>query len=131
MTKWEMKTSHLELQVQSVDGGTLVEAYAHGTLDGDDYDALLPELDAILAEGQPVNFILFMDDFHGWDIESLARELKWDASHRDRLRKVAVVGDAAWQKWAVTLSNWFLPGTIRYFARDSENEARAWTQTFA
>lgn len=126
-----MKTSHLQLHSEPIDGGVLVEAHAHGTLDGNDYDMLLPELDAILAEGQPVSFILFMDDFRGWDIESLARELKWDASHRERLRKIAVVGDTAWQKWSVTLSQWFLPGTIRYFARERESEARAWAQSFA
>lgn len=126
-----MKTSHLQLQTESIDDGVLVEAHAHGTLDGDDYDALVPELDAILGQGQPVNFLLFMDDFHGWDIESLARELKWDASHRDRLQKIAVVGDSAWQKWSVTLSQWFLPGTIRYFSRERQDEARAWVRSFA
>jgi CheY-like chemotaxis protein len=123
-----MKTSHLDLRTESSPSGVLLEAHAHGTLDGNDYDVLLPELDAVLARGAPVNFILFLDDFHGWDIESMARELKWDAENRDRLRKVAVIGDSAWEKAAVTLSKIFLPGDVRYFARDAEPDAWAWVR---
>jgi hypothetical protein len=125
-----MKTPHLELHAESLPNGVAVEAHAHGTLDGTDYDALLPELDALMKQGRPLSFLLFMDDFHGWDLESLARELKWDLEHRGRVRKVAVVGDKAWEKWTVMLSAIFLPGNVRYFPRAESDEARTWVQTF-
>lgn len=126
-----MKTSHLELQTDPLLDGILVEAHGRGTLDGRDYDALLPELDSILSTHKAVNFLLILHEFHGWDIESMARELKWDAQHRDRLRKVAVVGEKGWQKWSVTLSKWFLPGNVRYFSTAQESEARAWVRSSA
>lgn len=124
-----MKTSHLELHTESLPDGILAEAHAHGTLDGADYDALVPELNKLLSENASVSFLLFMEEFHGWDIESMARELKWDAENRGRIRKVAVVGDQPWEKWAVTLSKFLLPGNVRYFTRPDEEAARRWVRS--
>lgn len=123
-----MKTAHIETRIESLPTGVLVEAHAHGTLDGNDYDDLLPELDSVLAQHPRVNFILFLEAFHGWDIESFVRELKWDAKNRDRLGRVAIVGDAGWEKAAVSLSKWFLPGNVAYFSVTDEQRAREWVR---
>ena len=122
----KQQTAHLEIQTVTLGDGVLVSARAHGTLDGADYDVLLPELDAVLAAGGPVSFLFIMEQFRGWDIESFARELKWDEKNRNRLRKIAIVGDAGWQKWSTLLSKWFVPGNVRYFDRTQETAARTW-----
>jgi hypothetical protein len=122
----KQQTSHLDLQTEDLGHALLVEAHAHGTLDGNDYDTFLPQMDALLADGRPLSFLLFLEDFHGWDVESFVRELHWDESNRERLRRIAVVGEAAWQKWSTVFSKWFLPGNVKYFDRSEESKARAW-----
>ena len=119
-------TSHIAIATEPLNDGVLVEARAHGTLDGDDYDVLLPELNALLANGQKLRFLLILDDFHGWDVESFWRELRWDEQNRDRLERVAIIGEAAWQKWSTLLTKWFVPGNVRYFDRGEEPAAREW-----
>lgn len=114
------------MKSQDLGDRLIVEAHAHGTLNGNDYDVFLPELSALLADGRPLSFLLFLEDFHGWDIEAFARELKWDDENRDRLQRIAVVGEAAWQKWSTKFSQWFLPGNVKYFDRSEADKARAW-----
>lgn len=122
----KQQTSHLEMQTQELGADVVVEAHAHGTLDGNDYDMFLPQLDALLAGGRRMRFILFLEDFHGWDVEAFARELKWDEKNRDQLYRIAVVGEAGWQKWSTVFSKWFVPGNVKYFDRSDEAAARAW-----
>jgi hypothetical protein len=122
------QTSHLSLTTQPLGDRLLVIAHAHGTLDGNDYDQFLPELDALMAENKPLRFLLILENFRGWDLEGFWRELKWDEKNRDRLERIAVVGEASWQKWSTLLSKWFLPGNIRYFDRSEEPAARAWLE---
>ncbi len=122
----QISTRHVTLTPEPLGDGVLIEAHAHGTLDGDDYDVLIPELNAQLESGKTLSFLLILDDFHGWDLESMWRELKWDEKHRKSLDRIAVVGDRAWEKWATKLSTWFLPGNVRYFDRPEEPAAREW-----
>jgi len=126
-----MKTSHLELHTEPLTDGVLIEAHAHGTLDAADYDKLVPELNGILAEGRPVNFLLYLDDFHGWTADSFARELKWDATHRTGIRRVAVVGSAEWEKWVVRVAEGIVPGEVRYFDHAHAADAQTWARMAA
>jgi hypothetical protein len=123
------QTSHLLLNTEEWGNGILIEAHAHGTLDGNDYDVLLPELDAVLSTGRPLNFLLVLDNFRGWDLESFWRELKWDEKNRDRLGRIAIVGETDWHKWSVRISKGFVAGNVRYFDRRDEAAARAWLRT--
>lgn len=122
----KQQTSHLTLATEPLDDGLLVVAEAHGILDGDDYDTLIPELDALIADGRKLSFLLILQNFHGWDAEAFWRELKWDGKNRDRLERIAIVGDRSWEKWFTTLSKWFVPGNVRYFDRTEEAAARVW-----
>jgi hypothetical protein len=104
----------------------LVEIRAKGTLTGDDYERLIPELERLAAERGPLNLYIELRDFEGWQPDGLWEEVKFDATHQDDMHRVAVVGETKWEEWGTRLSKPFFKADMRFFPPEEEAEARAW-----
>jgi len=105
----------------------LIVIRASGTLTARDYGAAIPEIENALALASgPLRVLLRLEDFHGWEIGALWRELEFDFGHRGDFGRVAVVGETRLEEWATALSAPFAKAEMRFFPTERESEAEAW-----
>ncbi|SLN73897.1 STAS/SEC14 domain-containing protein [Oceanibacterium hippocampi] len=98
-----------------------------GKLDKSDYDRLHPWLDQRLHEQPRPAMLIVMEDFRGWDsLGAVVEDIKLDMAHHDDLRRIAMVGDQAWQKWMAMIAVPFVSAEIRYFDANEIDLARIW-----
>lgn len=100
---------------------------ASGTLTAEDYEQALPEIEHAMTLSQaPLRVMLRLEDFHGWEIGALWRELKFDLKHRGDFARIAVIGETRLEDWGARLSAPFFPAEMRFFPAAQEAEADAW-----
>ncbi|MCP5431782.1 MAG: STAS/SEC14 domain-containing protein [Alphaproteobacteria bacterium] len=106
----------------------LVRVAVHGRLTGADYESFVPEFERMMARmrGRVPMLIELAPDFAGWNCDALWRDLEFGLAHRRDFERVAVVGDKAWEEWAIKLFAPFFRADIRYFGRSDREAARAW-----
>lgn len=79
----------------------------------DDFGRLRPLLEERAREYGAIHVLLWMDDWHGWASLSTAWEdLKTDAALNDKVRRLAVVGEAEWEQWLTKLTEPFAHGEV-------------------
>ena len=100
---------------------------ASGTLTARDYEYAVPELEHAmeLSEG-PLRVLIRLEDFRGWEIGALWRELEFDLKHRGDFGRIAVIGESRLEEWGTTLSAPFAKAEMRFFPTEREDEAEAW-----
>ena len=100
---------------------------ASGTLTARDYEYAVPELEHAmeLSEG-PLRVLIRLEDFRGWEIGALWRELELDLKYRGDFGRIAVIGEKDLEAWGTTLSAPFAKAEMRFFPADREAEAEAW-----
>ncbi|MEQ9815254.1 MAG: STAS/SEC14 domain-containing protein [Azospirillaceae bacterium] len=106
--------------------GDVIRLDVSGTLTREDYDAILPSLEAMLDAEDRSRILIVLDDFEGWEVSSLWEDLKFDLRHRKSFERIAVVGEGAMAKWGTELSGLLFSGETAFFDRDELSEARQW-----
>lgn len=109
--------------------GNIVEVEASGKLTDEDYDVFIPRMEQLIERWGRLRMLFEMRDFHGWDLPSAWEELKFQARHRKDLKRVAVVGEREWEKWASKLSRIFTGADVRFFGEEEADEARVWVHS--
>jgi len=101
-----------------------------GTLTTKDYEAAVPELQhAIELSGGPLRVLLRLEDFSGWEIGALWREIEFDLKYRKDFGRIAVLGDTTLEEWGTTLSAPFTKADMQFFPTDQESEAYEWLKS--
>lgn len=100
---------------------------ASGTLTTQDYKHAVPELNHALelSEG-PLRLMIRLENFQGWELDALWKELKFDVSHIGDFERVAVVGESDLEKWGTVLSAPFTSADMRFFPTEQEDKAEDW-----
>jgi hypothetical protein len=107
----------------------LVAAKISGKLNEQDIKKIHPLIHDILECGRKVNFYFEVDEFEGYTIKGLWRDLKIDSAHMSEYGKMAFVGDKKWHEWAVKATDFFTTSDVRFFEIDQQNEALSWLKT--
>ncbi|QWC58355.1 STAS/SEC14 domain-containing protein [Erythrobacter sp. 3-20A1M] len=105
---------------------------AGGKLTLADYDRFVPAFEEAAAReaGRLPMLIELDDDFAGWDLGGLWRDLKFDVKHKDSFGRIAVVGDKRWEEWGTKLSNPLFPSAeMRFFEREERTSAKVWLRS--
>jgi hypothetical protein len=114
-------TIHLEQQ----DG--LIRVRLIGRLEPSAYDRIDEELALLLSRVQPVRLLVDLREFDGWTgLAGLASHLSLVRDHRRIPERVAVLGDAGWQKLAEKLASRFLRAETRWFDAAHAEQAAVW-----
>ena len=106
--------------------GRLLEVQVSGKLAHDDYAALVPAFERLVARHGKINLLFEMADFHGWTAGALWDDVKFDLKHFKDIDRLAMVGDAEWEKGMSLFCRPFTTATIRYFDRSAMAAAREW-----
>jgi flavodoxin len=104
----------------------VVEIHISGHLTKMDYEAFVPRIEEVIAAQGKICILFEMHDFHGWDMAAAWEDLKFDIRHFRDIERLAVVGEAAWQKWMSRFCKPFTRAEIRYYTHDQLEEANDW-----
>jgi hypothetical protein len=97
-----------------------------GKLHDEDYKKFVPLVDAEIASEGKANILAQFHDFHGWDLKALWADIKFSTTHCTKFKRIAMVGDKAWEKWMVKFCKPFTMAKIRYFEAAELEAAKAW-----
>ena len=102
---------------------TAMEIEVRGTLDRDDYEQVIPQLEEAAEDGA-LRVILRLEEFQGWTPGALLEDLRFDIRHRNDFEKIAVVGEKKLEEWGTKVTKPFFSGEVEFF--ESLGAARAW-----
>lgn len=105
-----------------------VEIEVSGKLTEADYEVLVPEVERLAQERGPLRIYIELSDFRGWSPSGLWREVEFDVRHQDAMKRVAIVGEKAWEEWGTRLSKPFFKADVRYFPSEKAGAARSWVR---
>lgn len=101
---------------------------ATGKLTHADYQAFLPQLEALIERHGRISVLLELDGFHGWEWQAMQDDFQFGIGHRDAFERIALVGDSTWQHAMALLAKPFVDGEVRYFERSESAAAWDWLQ---
>jgi len=106
--------------------GRLLEAKVSGKLSAGDYQQFEPAVSKLIEQVETIDILFVMHDFHGWELGGVWEDIKFATRHCSEIRKIAMVGETAWEKWMSMICKPFTMSSIRYFDAGQEESARAW-----
>jgi len=95
-----------------------------GKLSDEDYQKLIPVLEAAIASFGKIRLHVQFKDFHGWDLGALWDDFKFGLAHKRDIERIAMVGENRIEEWMAKISKPFTSGEVRYF--DSVDVEAAW-----
>lgn len=114
------------LVVLSETEGDVVAVRVSGKLSERDFDRYRMLLREKMALYGKVRLYFEMVGFSGWQPGSFLENALFDLVHGRKFRKVAMVGERDWQRWAAGLADLIKSGTVRYFPVSEREFAMAW-----
>ena len=100
-----------------------------GKLEPSAYSGVDAELDRWLSGRDRMRLLLDLREFDGWQgLGALGEHLGIVREYARRPERVAIVGDAAWQRLAAGVMGRFVRAEVCYFPSGSFEEASAWVR---
>ena len=108
-------------------GNDVLHVQLLGKLDSEAYTRAEAGLDAFIRDHDTLKLLLDLREFDGWQgVSALASHFSLVREHYRIPVKVAVVGDADWQKLGQKILARFVQADTRYFDEDDFAKAQAW-----
>ena len=88
-----------------------------GKLTHDDYEVMVPMLESAIAgiEHPEIKALIDATELEGWEMRAAWDDLKLGLKHGREFKKIALLGNRNWQKYASKIGSWFVSGDIKYF----------------
>jgi hypothetical protein len=99
-----------------------------GELQRPDYDKTLPILEEMVQKYQKIRIYADMTDVEGITAKALWEEIKADLKYMNNVKKLAVVGDATWEKMLTSGLNIFPGIEGKFFSPAQHEEALQWVK---
>lgn len=106
--------------------GNVLDITLKGKVTKDDYDTILPTLQSELNGGTVQGVLWDMSPMDAVEPRAVWEDVKFDLTHRDSFKRVAIVGDEGWHKWAARLFKPLTKAEVRYFDRHDRTKASEW-----
>jgi hypothetical protein len=116
----------MAIQLNEEDGGKILVVQVSGKLTAADYAHFAPEFERLVRQHGKLRVLFDMTGFHGWEASALWEDIKFDAKHFADIERLAMVGEAKWQKGMAAFCKPFTKATIQYFDHANAGEARKW-----
>lgn len=121
-----MKPHGISIGLSRVQSTLFIHIRAFGKLDHNDYQYMVPTIEAALADiKQPqLDVLIDITELDGWTLHAAWDDFKFGVKHRREFHKVAVICSERWQKGVTKVSDWFTPNEIASF--DNQHDALVW-----
>jgi hypothetical protein len=115
-----------EIQLEETPAGKIVTLKFKEKLDREDYEEFVPQIETLLQDGSKLRLLVELIDFKGWTAGALWEDTKFAARHFNDIERLAVVGDAKWEKGVTVFIKPFTGASVKYFDRLDLEKARRW-----
>lgn len=90
---------------------------AVGTLTHEDYQRIVPMIEAALAQVEEPHIKALVDAslLEGWELRAAWDDLKLGLKHGREFDRIAIYGHKRWQEMAAKIGSWFIGGEARFF----------------
>ncbi|MDG2380387.1 MAG: STAS/SEC14 domain-containing protein [Pirellulaceae bacterium] len=106
--------------------GNVIEVSATGKLTKENYEELVPAIDAHIKAHGKLHILFQMHDFHGWTAGAMWEDIKFDCKHWHDIERIAIVGESKWEAGMAMFCKPFTTAKIQYFDSSRIDEARDW-----
>jgi hypothetical protein len=115
-----------EIQTEKSAVGYIVTLVIKGKLEKEDYELFVPQLEGLMKADAKIRLLIELHDFKGWTGGALWEDTKFAARHYNDIARLAVVGDARWEKGMTAFIKPFTTAEVKYFDRREGERAHAW-----
>lgn len=106
--------------------GNVVGYRVVGKITKDDYESLVPEVEALVEQEGNIRLLLDMEQFEGEEVKAWGADMKFGQEFRKKIDKLAIVGDKRWEKWLAAVADPFYAREAEFFKIDDRNAAWSW-----
>ena len=109
-------------------GVNALELTITGTVGKKDYELFRPHVEGRIEKYDKTNLLVNVVDLSGITPAALWEDLKFDVSHFNDIRRLAIAGEDTSRKWMATLAKPFTTADVKYFPQAELEAARMWVQ---
>ncbi len=121
-----MTTQFSCIEIEEKSWENILTMRLSGKLTKEDYEQFIPEIERMIGAHDKVRILVELVDFHGWTVAAAWEDTKFGMRHFSDIERMAIVGDAAWEKGMALLLKPFTKAKIKYFNVDQMAAAKAW-----
>ena len=114
------------IEKMSESKGNVLGFKAIGTVTKADYNVLVPEVQALINEEGSISLLLDLTQFKWEDIEAWGSDINFGRTYREKIDKIAIIGDKTWEKWITILADPFYSQEARFFYSEDIDAAWKW-----
>ena len=117
-----------EIDLEETTAGKIVFLRFKEKLSKQDYDEFIPRIEGLMEKGPKIRLVVELHDFKGWTAGALWEDTKFAARHFNDIERLAVVGDARWEKGVAVFIKPFTKAVVRYFDMKDVEKAHKWVR---
>jgi hypothetical protein len=118
----------MPIELKELDSGKVLEIHLTGKLVTEDYENFVPAVERLVQQHGKINMLVDMHVLHGWTAGALWEDTKFALHHFHDIGRLALVGEAKWEKGMATFCKPITTAEVRYFDRAKIDEARTWVE---
>ena len=115
-----------EIRLEKTPVGKIVTLKFKEKLRKKDYDEFVPQIEGLMEDGSTIRLLVEFHDFQGWTAGALWEDTKFAARHFSDIERLAVVGEAQWEKGVTIFVKPFTKAAVQYFDKTDVDKARKW-----
>lgn len=119
------------IEFEEIPGTAIAEIHATGRIGRDEYEAIVPRIEAFFDRHEQVGLLERVHDLDGMDLSVIPRDISLALRYQDRIARCAVVGDARWLELLTKAVEPLFRCEARYFDLAELDAARAWLREAA
>ena len=97
-----------------------------GKLTQEDYEFFGPVLEEMIEQQGKIRLMVQMEDFEGWTAGALWKDIKFDLKHLTDVERLAIIGDARWEKGMANFCKPFTTAEVRFYSPLKAGAAQEW-----
>lgn len=94
-----------------------------------DFDQIAPMVDQKIKAFGKIRLYYEMKNYKGWTFQAFWRDLYMDLKYRNKVEKIAMIGEKSWEKWLADAIKPFSGADVRFYAHPRKDEARTWLES--
>ena len=121
-----MTTQFSCIEIEGNNWENILTMRLSGKLSKEDYARFVPEIERIMKAHDKIRILLELVDFHGWTTAAAWEDSKFGLRHFNDIERIAIVGEAAWEKGMALLLKPFTMAKVKYFDSSQMDAAKTW-----